>query len=278
MSEKKKYILDKWTLFRCWYRSITYVNMSISYPRYYGVGFANGIIPALRKLYADRPEEIKDALQKYGESYYLAEPSTGAAVTAVVLRMEEERANGADISRDSINAFKTGVMGGLTGFGDTIFSSTLRPLAMAIFTPMAIAGNVMGPLGFLLFKGTARYANGALWYLSCLKLGKAALGSMLDKGSGLLKMLVDGTAILSMFVMGAMTSKYVTAKVALQVTVSETTASLQSFLDSALPGIIPIGTVFLMYWLMGSKKMSVIKVILIFLVISIVGSLIGLFA
>lgn len=277
MSEVKKYVLDKWTLFKTWYLTVTFVNGLTTYPRYYGVGFAASLIPVLKKLYADRPEEIKEALQVYGEAYYLAEPGTGAAVTAIVVRMEEERANGADISRQSVNTFKTGVMGGLTGFGDTVFSSTLRPLALAIFTPMAIAGNIMGPLGFLIFKTACRYGNGLFWYVTCLKVGKDALGSIMGKGSSLLKKLINLTSVLSMFVMGAMVCKYVNPKFALEFTSGETTASLQTFLDSALPGILPLGSVMLMYWMLNKKKLSVVKVILIFLAISLVGVVLGIF-
>lgn len=269
--------LDKWTLFKVFYLSSTLMPHFTTYPRYYGVGFAAGILPAIKKLYKDRPDEIIDAMQTYGETYYLAEPMTGCGVTAIVLRMEEERAAGKDIPRSTMNNFKTGVMGGLTGFGDTIFTSTLRPLAMAVFTPMAIAGNIMGPLGFLLFKTFCRYAWGTFMFKSCYKLGKNALGSIMKQGSGLMGKLTEGVTILSMMVMGAMVSKYVTPTIALSYTVGETTTTLQSFLDSALPGILPLGSVFLTYYLMSKKNLSVIKIILIFLVVCIVGALTGIF-
>lgn len=280
MSEEKKTrsLLDKWTLFKVFYLTTTFLPHFTTYPRFYGTGFAASILPAIKKLYKDRPEEIIDAMQTYGEAYYLAEPMTCSSVTAIVLRMEEERAEGKDIPRSTMNNFKTGVMGGLTGFGDTIFTSTLRPLAMAIFTPMAIAGNIMGPLGFLLFKTACRYGVGVFMFTTCYKLGKSALGSVMKQGSGIMGKLTEGVTILSMMVMGAMVSKYVKPTIALSYTAGENVTSLQTFLDSALPGILPLGTVFLTYWLMNKKNLSVIKIILMFLVISIVGSLVGVFA
>lgn len=273
----KQKVLDKWTLFKTWFLTTTFINNFTSYPRYYATGFATSLIPVLKKLYKDTPEEITDALQVYGEAYYLAEPTTSAAVTAMVVRMEEQRANGADISRQYINAIKTGVMGGLTGFGDTLFTSALRPLAMAIFTPMAIAGNVMGPLGFLLFKTVCRYINGAIWYIACLKAGKSAINDVLSKGSGMLRSAIDGITVLSLFAMGAMACKYVTPAFTLSVTVNETTASLQSVVDSALPGLLPLASIFSIYWMVNKKKMGVIKIVLIFLAISLIGCLVGLF-
>ena len=267
-----KAVFDKWTLFKVWLLG-GFVPNCTTYPRYYGTGFCAALLPALRKLYADRPDELKDAMEVYGQSYYLAEPTTGLAVTAIVLRMEEERAEHGELERSTINNFKLGIMGGLAGFGDTIFTSTLRPLAMAIFTPMAQAGNIMGPLGFMLFKGGCRTANSIFWFLTCYRLGRGALGSLMTKGTGLLHRFMEGTVALAMVVMGAMTASYVKPTVAL----AWESGSLQAFFDSALPGILPLATVFGIYFLM-KKNMSVVKIILIFLAISVAGSVIGLFA
>ena len=270
--------LDKWTLFKVFYMSSTFISNFITYPRFYGTGFAAAVLPAIKKLYKNKPEEIKDAMKSYGEAYYLAEPMTGCAVTAIILRMEEERAAGHDIPRSTMNNLKTGVMGGLTGFGDTIFTSTLRPLALSIFTPMAIAGNIMGPVGFILFKTACRYGWAVFMFTTCYKLGKNALGSIMKQGSGIMGKLTDGVMTLSMMVMGAMVCKYVTPSIALSYTSGETTASVQTVLDSALPGLLPLGSVFLIYYLMNKKNLSVIKIILIFLVVCIIGALLGVFA
>ena len=278
MSETVKTVkkLDNWTLFKTGFKTCNFINQCTTYPRFMATGLASGLIPVLKKLYADRPEEIKDALQKYGEAYYLCGPSTAAGVAALIATFEEQRANGADISRDSVNALKTGIMGGLTGFDDTIFTSTLRPLAMAVFAPMSIAGNVMGPIGFMLFKGCARYAVAILSFVACRKLGKEAITSMTSK-SGILQRAIELVSVLSMFVMGAMTCQYVNPSFALEVVNNGTTTSLQAFLNSALPGVLPLATVFAMYGMMVKKKMNPMIVILIFLAISLVGCLIGLF-
>ena len=75
--------------------------------------------------------------------------------------------------------------------------------------------------------------------------------------------------------MGAMSAKYVTPKFTLTFTAGETTASLQTFLDSALPGILPLATVFLCYYLMDKKKISATKIILGLLVFCILGALVA---
>ena len=86
MSEEKKTksLLDKWTLFKVFYLTTTFLPHFTTYPRFYGTGFAASILPAIKKLYKDRPEEIIDAMQTYGEAYYLAEPMTCSSVMSSV--------------------------------------------------------------------------------------------------------------------------------------------------------------------------------------------------
>lgn len=273
MTQEKK--VSKKGLFKCWWYGCHEFIKAHNYQRFYGLGWTQGMIPALQELY-DK-EELTEAMQFWTDKFYISETTTGMVLNAIVIRMEERRANGADIPREAMQATRDGLMGALAGFGDTIFTSTLRPLAMAIFTPMAISGNVMGPIGFMLFKAAARYINSVFWWKRGLKLGSAALDKMLDGGNSKLRVYMEGASTMSMIVMGAMTAKYVTAGFNLQITTGETVTSLQNFLDTALPGIVPLGAVFLTYWLMSKKKVNTTWIILGFAVFCILGALVGLF-
>ncbi|MEY8339260.1 PTS system mannose/fructose/sorbose family transporter subunit IID [Lachnospiraceae bacterium 62-35] len=276
MSEnEKKIVLDKKTLFKSWFIGINFFNNAHSYQRMFGCGFTASMLPVLSELYDQ--EEMAEAMKFYSDKYYITEPSTGMVINAILTKMEESKANGAEIEREDMEAVKSGLMGALAGFGDTIFTSTLRPVGMAIFTPMALAGNVLGPLGFWLTGAACRWVNGAFWYTRGLKLGTSALDAMMEGGNTLLRKGMDGMAILSMFVMGAMSAKYVTPKFALTFTAGETTASLQTFLDGALPGILPLAMVFVSYYLMDKKKVGATRIIMGLLVICILGALAGLF-
>lgn len=274
MSEKK---LDRITLIKQWFIGINFFNSCVTYQRRFGTGFAMSMIPVLKKLYGNNKEEIAEGLRFYNDKFYITEPSTGMVINAIVAKMEEARANGADLQREDMESIKSGLMGALAGFGDTLFTSTLRPVGMALFTPMAIAGNILGPLGFWICGASLRWLNGIFWYTQGLKFGTDALNVLLEGGNDKLRKIMDAMGILSMFVMGAMTANYVTPKVALSWTINETTASLQSFLDGALPGILPLAFVFTSYWLMSKKKVSAIKIIVGMLVICVLGALIGLF-
>ena len=49
----------------------------------------------------------------------------------------------------------------------------------------------------------------------------------------------------------------------------------QHVLDSILPGMIPVLLVLLVYWLLGKKRMTPVRIILVVLVLSIALSAIG---
>lgn len=281
--DKKK--LSKRALLKSWFIGINFFNNANTFQRNFGTGFTASMIPILQDLYPDNKQEVIDGMTFYNDKYYITEPSTGMVINAIVSKMEEARANGAEINREDMEAVKSGLMGALAGFGDTIFTSTLRPVGMAIFTPMALSGNILGPLGFYFLGGAARWLNGIFWYRRGIKLGTGALDVLLEGGNEKLRSIMDAMGVLAMFVMGAMAANYVTPKFALQVKIKEAAdglvpekiATLQSFVDSALPGLLPLATVLLSYYLLTKKKVSTIKVILGILAISIVGALIGLF-
>lgn len=87
-----------------------------------------------------------------------------------------------------------------------------------------------------------------------------------DMGGNKLQKLTEGASILGLFVMGALVSKWTTLKIPVvisQVTNSAgrvTTTTIQSVLDSLLPGLIPLLLTFLCMRLL-KKKIGAIWII-----------------
>ena len=65
-------------------------------------------------------------------SFYNTEPHFGGIINGMVLAMEEERANGADIDDDAINNIKTGLMGTNGWNWRYLWQGTLQPIALAV--------------------------------------------------------------------------------------------------------------------------------------------------
>ena len=91
------------------------IQANYNYERLQATGFAHTMSPIIRRLY-HTPEDITAALKRH-LTFFNTEPGWGSIVPGVVIAMEEQRANGADIDDDTINSVKTGLMGPLAGIG-----------------------------------------------------------------------------------------------------------------------------------------------------------------
>ncbi len=64
--------------------------------------------------------------------------------------MEEQNSQQDDFDEESINAVKLGLMGPLAGVFDSIFWGTLKVIAAGVGISLALNGNILGPVLFLL--------------------------------------------------------------------------------------------------------------------------------
>lgn len=71
-------------------------------------GWCYAIIPAIKKLYTTKDEQIK-ALQRHLE-FYNTHPYVSAPAMGVTLALEEERANGRHVVDAAIQGVKIGMM------------------------------------------------------------------------------------------------------------------------------------------------------------------------
>lgn len=119
---------------------------SWNYERMQNGGWCYSIIPAIKRLYPNKEDQI-EALKRHME-FYNTHPYVSAPVMGVTLALEEERANGAEINDQAIQGVKVGMMGPLAGVGDPVFWFTLRPILGALGASLALSGNIVGPLLF----------------------------------------------------------------------------------------------------------------------------------
>lgn len=89
---------------------------SWNYERMQNGGWCFAMIPAIKKLYTSKDDQIA-ALKRHLE-FYNTHPYVSAPVIGVTLALEEERANGAPIDDVAIQGVKVGMMGPLAGVGD----------------------------------------------------------------------------------------------------------------------------------------------------------------
>ena len=284
---------------------------SWNYERMQNGGWCYSIIPAIKRLYTKKEDQIS-ALKRHME-FYNTHPYVSAPVMGVTLALEEERANGAQVDDAAIQGVKVGMMGPLAGVGDPVFWYTVRPILGALGASMAMSGNIIGPLLFFVVWNVIRMAF--LWYTQ--EFGyKVGTEITKDLSGGLLGKITSGASILGMFIIGALVQRWVSISfaptvstvqlsegayidwsaisstassdgvgAAIQSALSQqasglsltdtTVTTLQQNLDSLIPGLAAVGLTLLCCWLL-KKKVSPIVIIIALFVVGVAGHLIGL--
>lgn len=246
---------------------------SNSYERLQSLVYCASMVPAIKKLYAGDKVAQKEALKRH-LTFFNTEGTIGASIQGITLAMEEEKANGADISDSAITSIKTGLMGPLAGIGDSVIWSALMPIIISIFIPMAKGGNPLGGiLPLLIYTILTLYISYVLIHRS-YSVGRSSITNLLQ--NGLIKEVIYGANVLGMLMMGALSASYVNITTPLKIHVpGGSTIVMQTSLDSMFKGILPLTAVLLIYWFMQKKGPRYGIIIGTIIGISLIGSFFG---
>ncbi|ERH20423.1 PTS mannose transporter subunit IID [Actinomyces johnsonii] len=260
---------------RMYWRS-TFLLGSFNFERMQAMGFCYTLMPAIRKVYRGDKAAEAAALKRHLE-FYNTQPWVSSVVFGVTAAMEEQKAKGEDISEETITSVKVGLMGPLAGVGDPIFWGTARPVLAALGASLALNGSIVGPLLFFVGINILRVLT--RWY--GLKFGYERGTEMVTEvGGGQLKKITQMAAIMGLFVMGALVSKWTTIKFPAVVSTVKnddgivTDTTVQSILDQLLPGLAALGLTFLCMWLLN-KKINALWIIMGMFAVGIAGAATG---
>ena len=228
---------------------------SWNYERMQNGGWCYSIIPAIKKLYPNKDDQIA-ALKRHME-FYNTHPYVSAPVMGVTLALEEERANGAPVDDAAIQGVKIGMMGPLAGVGDPVFWFTARPILGALGASLAMSGSIIGPLLFFVVWNVMRFAF--IWYTQ--EFGyKVGTTITKDLSGGLLGKITQGASILGMFIIGALVERWVS--ISFTPIVSKVTQSAGAYIDWATlaEGTKGIQQALTQYDSLGSAGLDAVKV------------------
>ena len=133
-------VITKKDLVRMFWRSLP-MEFSWHYERQMHMGFEFMIGPALKKIYKDDPEGLKEALHRNLE-FFNCTAHVSPFIGGITLAMEEINRANDDFDASSINAVKAALMGPLSGIGDSLILGTLRVLAVGIGGTLLYAGQI----------------------------------------------------------------------------------------------------------------------------------------
>lgn len=245
-----------------------------NYERYQGTAFAMCMAPIIKKLYPNDQEEVKAGLKRHLE-FFNTDPNLGSVIHGATIAMEEQKANGVNVSSEMITSFKTGLMGPMAGIGDSIIQGVIIPIVVALGISIAQAGNVFGSLLVLIGLPIILMLIAHSSWMYGYKLGNNAISTILSGGK--MKRYIDAAGIIGCIVMGALISNYVVFGMPIAFNIGDIPFNLQTDLfDTIMPNLLPLALTLFVYWL-STKRVKTWKILLGVFVVGIVGGAIGIF-
>ena len=223
MKMAEKITLTKQDRKKVWWRH-QFLQGSWNYERMQNGGWCFAMIPAIKKLYTTKEDQIA-ALKRHLE-FFNTHPYVASPVIGVTLALEEDKANGAPVEDSAIQGVKVGMMGPLAGVGDPVFWFTARPILGALGASLALGGSILGPILFFVLWNVIRLAF--MWYTQEFGYN---VGTKIakDMSGGLLGKITQGASILGMFIIGALVQRWVS--ISFTPVVSSVTQSEGAYID-----------------------------------------------
>lgn len=246
-----------------------------NWERMQNVAFAWSMVPVLKKVTDGSKEEMGEALTRH-MNFFNTEPTIGAPLVGSVAAMEVSKANGEDIPDDVFNAIKSGLMGPMAALGDSLFASTGNALLLSFGMGLALDGNVLGPIIFLV-GWTAITLVFSMWgvqfgFREGMKIMDSAIFS-----SAMIQKVTAFLSILGLTVVGGLSAQFVSLSTSISWTSGESTTKLQEILDGLMPGLLPFILVLVVWYLHDKKSVSVMKLLVILIGVGTMGSLLHIF-
>lgn len=247
--------------------------LSNSYERLQSLVFCASMTPVLKKLY-DTDEELSAALKRH-LVFFNTEGIFGAIIQGIAISMEEQRANGENVTGEAITGIKTGLMGPLAGMGDAVVWAAIMPIIISIFLPFASNGSALGGILPLILYPAITIAISYGLIHNGYTLGKKSVMSLLHGGK--MKSIIFTANVIGLTMMGALSASYVNISTPLKLGFSSgTEIVVQDILNTVAPGLLPLSAVFIIYFYLRKKGPYYNRILLTVVAVSVIASVLGI--
>jgi fructoselysine/glucoselysine PTS system EIID component len=255
---------------RIFWRSFQ-MEFSWNYERQMNLAYTYAMIPILKKLYKKK-EDLSQALKRHLE-FFNTTPHIVTMMLGVSAAMEKQNAESKEFDSSTINSVKASLMGPLAGLGDSFFWGTLRLIATGIGTSLALQGNILGPILFLLVFNVPHIILRFILTRLGFKMGTGFLQRL--QANGTMENLTFGAAILGLMVIGGMSASMISIGVPLKIGSGEGATKVQDILNNIMPGLLPLGAFGIIYWLLG-KGFKATTILIGIAIVGILGAWTGI--
>ena len=246
-----------------------------NYERQMSTGYAWTMMPAIRELYGEDEAKMKAGVKRHLEFFNCA-TTPSPFIIGITCAMEEQCASAPDGEFDvaSINSVKAALMGPLAGIGDSFFWGTFRVIGVGVGAPLAVAGNILGPILYFLIN----FIPSEIVRRVGFKIGYEGGSEFLTRISedGTLNKLTEAAKILGLVVIGGLVPTIVAVPVSLQLNMGGGSFILADVLNSIMPNLLPLVLSVVVYHYI-QKGVSVNKLLFLLLGLGILLTAVGFF-
>ncbi|OFS81925.1 PTS system mannose/fructose/sorbose family transporter subunit IID [Lactobacillus sp. HMSC08B12] len=237
-------------------------------------GYMASMLPILKKLYPKHEDQV-NAIHAY-TAFFNTNPMLGSVIVGITASMEEARANDRGIDGETINDMRSGLMGPIAGIGDSLIDGTLIPILLGIALGMSNGGSPVGAIFYIIVWVLLAYFGQRFLYFRGYQLGDKAVEFLVGEQGAAVRRAIGTVGAM---VVGGVLASWVNVTTSLKLYNSngKVFLDLQKQLDSIFPGLLTVLITIFCWWLMSKKHVSAIWTMLILVVISFVGVLVGFF-
>ena len=185
--------VDKKTLNRMVWRSY-WLQSSFNYETMQSGGWLFAMVPGLEKVHTNKNDLA--ASMYHNLDFINTHPFLVTFVMGIVLSLEQNK-----VDTQTIRSVRISAASPLGGIGDALFWLTLVPITAGITSNMAIEGNLIAPLIFLIVFHAALFACRFGLMNWAYKMGTSAIDSLTSN----MQAFTRAAAIMGCFVVGALT-------------------------------------------------------------------------
>lgn len=161
-------------------------------------------------------------------------------------------------------------MGPLSAIGDSIFLGTLRVIAASLGCSLALKGNILGPIIYLLIFNIPNFASRYFLMFKGYELGTSFLNKVEE--SGIMDKIFKGAGILGLMVIGGM----VATNVSVPLTVAYDDVKVLDTINGVMPNLLPLCFTGLIFYFL-KKDIKVTYILAGIILFGILGAAISMF-
>lgn len=250
-----------------------FLQNAFNYTSYQGVSYLNTIMPALKKIYKDDPEKLKETATANLE-FYNTNPQMVPFITSMQLAMYDN-----DQSISDTRSIKMALMGPMSGIGDSIAQFGIAPLFSTLFTGLALDGLGFAPMGFWFSMVVTMLAIKILMGYLGFKLGTSVIETLSDR----IGKISAAANIVGVTVISGLATSFVKANIAIQYASKvesgeKQVIAIQDILDKIMPNMLAVLLTILVFYLIKKKKWNTYQLLILLFAIGILASVFGILA